>query len=79
MGLSKLSAKKCEKTMERVSQDRNSSRQFSFRFRTKSCMFHRRQLRFQNLENHLAKRLFHPKEVSKPPLHTQKPESESAS
>lgn len=29
--------------------------------------------------NHLAKRLFHLKEASKPPLHTQKPESESAS
>lgn len=29
--------------------------------------------------NHLAKRLFHLKEASKPPLHTQNLESESAS
>ena len=48
-------------------------------FRTKNCMFHLRRLHFLNLENHLAKRLFHPKEASKPPLHTQKPENESVS
>lgn len=29
--------------------------------------------------NHLAKRLFHLKEASKPPLHMQKPENESVS
>ena len=36
-------------------------------------------LRFQNLENHLAKRLFHLKEASKLPLHMQKPGSRLAS
>ena len=33
----------------------------------------------QNLENYLAKRLFHLKEALKPPLHMQKPENESVS
>ena len=36
-----------------------------FSIQNQSCMFHRRQLHFQNLENHLAKRLFHLKEASK--------------
>ena len=37
------------------------------------------QFSIQNQKLYVPKRLFHLKEASKPPLHTQKPESESAS
>ena len=57
----------------------NQKLQQAVQFSIQDQKLYRRQLRFQNLENHLAKRLFHLKEASKLPLHTQKPENESVS
>ena len=66
-------------SMDMIKASQKLQQAVQLSIQNQNCMFHLRRLHFLNLENHLAKRLFHPKEASKPPLHTQKPENESVS